>query len=127
MNVTKLLARHAPCKPSEAERRANGNIVAMCLTALAIWLAMPEPAQAQSIGFNFPILDTFFCGFITYAKSKLAPYIAVTVIMMGVIGHWLGATKVWGTLLYVAVGLGVILGIGSLIASATGAGATCLT
>lgn len=100
-----------------------------CLVLLWACLLLPGGAWAQdSGGINFQLgqLDNIFCGFITFSKTKLAPYIAVVVIMVGVIGHWLGATKMWGTMLYVAIGLGVILGIGSTIASMTGASG-CLT
>lgn len=117
------------CSIDEEHRLAEmrNKSVAVCAALFAAWMLVPEAAWAQSGGgISFPVLDQLFCQFIGYSKSKLAPYIAVLVIIIGVIGHWLGATKVWGTLLYVAIGLGVILGIGSVIANATGAGASCL-
>ncbi len=100
------------------------------LTAVAGLLVIPNLAHAQfgsGTALNFPILDDLFCGFISYSKHKLAPYVAVSAIIAGVIGHWLGATKIWGTLLYVALGIGLIMGIGVIIGNATGAAATCLS
>ncbi|MBI2770590.1 MAG: hypothetical protein HYX47_13270 [Burkholderiales bacterium] len=111
----------------EATRRF-GNYLAISFAIIALWLVVPSDAWAQSTGtaFEFPVLDQMLCGFIAYSKSRLAPYIAVLTIIIGVIGHWLGATKVWGTLLYVVLGLGIIMGIGAAIVRATNAGATCL-
>jgi hypothetical protein len=81
---------------------------------------------AQTTNFSFPVMDQLMCGFISYSKSKLAPYIAVLSVMIGVIGHWLGMSRIWGLLLYVSMGLGLIMGIGSVVTSATGATASCL-
>ena len=81
---------------------------------------------AQTTNFSFPVIDQLMCGFISYSKSKLAPYIAVLSVMIGVIGHWLGMSRIWGSLLYVSMGLGLIMGIGSVVTSATGATASCL-
>lgn len=92
----------------------------LLLTHLAI-------SHAQTTNISFPVIDQLMCGFISYSKSKLAPYIAVLSIMIGVIGHWLGMNRIWGVLLYVSMGLGLIMGIGSVITSATGATATCLS
>jgi hypothetical protein len=117
------------CSMEEEHRQAKrrNQSFAVCAALFTAWMLVPEAAWAQwGGGISFPVLDTLFCQFISYSKSKLAPYIAVLVIIIGVIGHWLGATKVWGALLYVAIGLGVIMGIGSVIANATGAGASCL-
>jgi hypothetical protein len=36
-------------------------------------------------------------------------------------------TKIWGSLLYISMGLGLIMGIGAVITSATGTSATCLS
>jgi hypothetical protein len=70
-------------------------------------------SHAQTTNISFPVIDQLMCGFISYSKSKLAPYIAVLSIMIGVIGHWLGMNR--------------IMGIGSVVTSATGATATCLS
>jgi type IV secretory pathway VirB2 component (pilin) len=109
----------------EGERQFHRFLLA-AFAILLTWIAIPEQAHAAT-NFNFPIIDDLFCGFITYSKTKLAPYIAVLVIIIGVIGHWLGATKVWGTILYVVIGLGIIGVIGSIVSSATNAGASCLS
>jgi len=84
-------------------------------------------ATAQSMTISFPVIDQLMCGFIIYTKGKLAPYIAVLCIVISVIGHWLGMTKIWGSLLYISMGLGLIMGIGSVITSATGTSASCLS
>jgi hypothetical protein len=81
---------------------------------------------AQTANFSSPVIDQLMCGFISYSKSKLAPYIAVLSVMVGVIGHWLGMSRIWGSLLYVSMGLGLIMGIGTVVTSATGATASCL-
>lgn len=104
-----------------AEQRFHQFIALAFVLLLAAML--PGQAFAQSGGemaLNFPIIDKFFCGFITYTQSKLAPYVAVLVIVIGVVGHWLGATKVWGTILYVAIGLGIISMAGKMIVQAMG-------
>jgi type IV secretory pathway VirB2 component (pilin) len=85
-------------------------------------------AYAQATTFNFPIIDNFMCGLIAWFKGKLAPVMAVLIIICTVVGHWLGMLKMWGTLFFVGVGLGVIVGIGSIVASAVpGIGTSCLT
>lgn len=115
----------SPVEQFAAESRLR-TYLASVFTLLALWM-LPDVALAQEATlFNFPVLDQLFCGFITYSKTKLAPYIAVLTIIIGVIGHWLGATKVWGMLLYVVLGLGIIMGIGAVVANVTNAGATCL-
>ncbi len=116
-----------PMEQFEAARRFR-NYITSSFLVIALWLLVPDQAYAQAGAnlFEFPVLDEFFCGFIAYSKSRLAPYIAVLTIIIGVIGHWLGATKVWGLLLYVVLGLGIIMGIGAAIVRATNAGTTCL-
>lgn len=110
----------------EATRRFR-NYLAISFAIIALWLMVPTQAFAQTGQmFEFPVLDQMMCGFIAYSKQRLAPYIAVLAIIIGVIGHWLGATKVWGLLLYVVLGLGIIMGIGAAIVRATNSGATCL-
>ena len=96
------------------------------IAALVALIIIPEFAWAQYSSMSFPIIDQLMCGFISYSKTKLAPYVACLCVIIGVVGHWLGAAKVWGTMLYIAMGLGIIMGIGLVIASATGAGASCL-
>ncbi len=81
---------------------------------------------AQSTALTFPVIDQLMCGFIVYSKSKLAPYIAVICVVITVIGHWLGITKIWGALLYISIGLGLIMGIGSIITNVTGSAASCI-
>ena len=83
-------------------------------------------ADANAAVFNFPIIDNILCGFIDYCRGKLAPSIATIVIIFSVVGHWLGTGKMWGTLLNVGLGLGVIVGIGSMVANFTNVGNSCL-
>ena len=85
-----------------------------------------ENSFAQTSNFSFPVIDQLMCGFILYSKSRLAPYVAVLSVMIGVIGHWLGVSRIWNLLLYVSMGLGLIMGIGSVVITATGASASCL-
>ena len=131
MNLELPCTCDLPLPQRVAAYRRFARAMASGFMLLAAWLLLPDAAWAQagsSGGLDFQLgqLDAVFCGFITFSKTKLAPYIAVVVIMVGVIGHWLGATKMWGTLLYVAIGLGVILGIGSTIAKMTGSAASCI-
>jgi len=84
-------------------------------------------ARADTSGsFSFPIVDSILCGFWAYSKTKLAPMIAAIVVLFSVVGQWLGQARMWSVLLYVGLGLGIILGIGAMIATQTGVGATCL-
>lgn len=91
----------------------------------ALLVLVPESAWAQNI-FNLPVVDEMVCGFVSYARSKLAPMIAVGVIILTIIGHWLGLSKMWGTLLYVGIGLGVILGIATAFARYGSMAQACL-
>jgi hypothetical protein len=91
-----------------------------------IIISYSEVIFAQSTTLTFPVIDQLMCGFIVYSKSKLAPYIAVICVVITVIGHWLGITKIWGALLYISIGLGLIMGIGSIITSVTGSAASCI-
>ena len=86
----------------------------------------PLLSYAQTSSISFPVIDQLMCGFIVYSKSKLAPYIAVLCVTLSVIGHWLGMNRLWGALLYVAMGLGLIMGIGTVITNATGSSASCI-
>lgn len=117
---------HSREQRNQMERQLHRYIFSV-FAILVGWILLPEVAMAQDLQMQFPIIDKVFCGFIAYSKSKLAPYIAVLVIILGVIGHWLGATKVWGTILYVVIGLGVISMVGSIVVQASGAGASCLS
>lgn len=103
-----------------AEQRFHQFIALAFVLLLAAMLPGQAFAADGEMALNFPIIDKFFCGFITYTQSKLAPYVAVLVIVIGVVGHWLGATKVWGTILYVAIGLGIISMAGKMIVQAMG-------
>lgn len=128
MKNQKLSQKITDLRIAISKVKVNKRSLVACaaLTALVVYPNLAH-AQFSSVGgLSFPILDDLFCGFITYSKGKLAPYVAVSAVIAGVIGHWLGAAKIWGTLLYVALGIGLIMGIGVIIASATGAAATCL-
>lgn len=104
---------------------------ALALSMIAVLLAcVGTEAMAQSSGaasmMSFPLIDDFLCGFLSYSRTRLAPMVAVIVIVFSVVGHWLGSSKMWGTLLYVGLGLGVILGIGTVVANYTGVGSSCI-
>ena len=106
-------------------RATKGLALACALLAIAV------AARADTAGgngtFSFPIVDAILCGFWSYSKTRLAPMIAAIVVVFSVVGQWLGHGRMWSTLLYIGLGLGIILGIGSLIATQTGVGASCLT
>ena len=93
---------------------------------LIILILHSKLAFGQTTTISFPVIDQLMCGFIVYSKGKLAPYIAVLCVVISVIGHWLGMAKIWGALLYVSMGLGLIMGIGSVITSVTGSAASCI-
>lgn len=104
---------------------------ALMITSLVMIILMaPDFAHAQSGGgasaINFPIVDEIICGFIGYAKGKLAPLIAAAVIIFAILGQWLGMGKMWGTLMYVGIGLGVILGILTFIGRYSSLPASCV-
>ena len=91
-------------------------------------LAMASAANADTgNSFSFPIVDSILCGFWSYSKTRLAPMIAAIVVLFSVVGQWLGHGRMWAVLLYIGLGLGIILGIGALIATQTGVGASCLS
>jgi hypothetical protein len=102
----------------------------MCLAACML-ATLATSAQADTSGnsgsFSFPIVDSILCGFWAYSKTRLAPMIAAIVVLFSVVGQWLGHGKMWSVLLYIGLGLGIILGIGALIATQTGVGASCLS
>lgn len=91
----------------------------------ALLLSAPSHAHAADF-FDFPIVNDIMCGFIGYMKSKLAPMIAGAVLIVTIIGQWMGVVKLWGTLFYVGMGFGVILGIMSLFAKYASLPASCL-
>ena len=112
-----------PDPPVPVRCRARTIVVGGSLLALAC------VAHAQAGGgetFSFPIVDSILCGFWPYSKTRLAPMIAAIVVLFSVVGQWLGHGRMWSVLLYIGLGLGIILGIGALIAAETGAGASCL-
>lgn len=91
-----------------------------------LMLVAPEHAYAQSTGnLDLPIVDNMICGFIGYTRSKLAPMVAVAVVILSIIGHWLGVSKMWSQFLYVGVGLGVIMGILTAVGNMSGIGSSC--
>ena len=96
------------------------------IVLIVMTLLISQTAQAQATTITFPVIDQLMCGFIIYSKAKLAPYIAVLCVVISVIGHWLGMTKIWGALLYISMGLGLIMGIGTVITSVTGSTASCI-
>lgn len=121
-----------------AVRRARAGRAARAATHLRRWawfaaaggglLALATAANADSgNSFSFPIVDSILCGFWSYSKTRLAPMIAAIVVLFSVVGQWLGHGRMWAVLLYIGLGLGIILGIGALIATQTGVGATCLS
>jgi hypothetical protein len=115
-------------KPSQAIAAPLARLaLASVLLAVAIAFAARADTAGGSNAFNFPIVDSILCGFWSYSKTRLAPMIAAIVVIFSVVGQWLGQGRMWSTLLYIGLGLGIILGIGSLIATQTGAGASCLT
>jgi len=89
-------------------------------------IATAARADTGSGTFSFPIVDSILCGFWAYSKTRLAPMIAAIVVLFSVVGQWLGHGRMWSVLLYIGLGLGIILGIGALIATQTGVGASCL-
>lgn len=111
MAPTRSLSRHAPL--------AIGLLVAAVL-------CLPVDAHAASVFNGFPLVDDVLCGFFAYSRTKLAPMIAGIVLIFSVVGHWLGSGKMWSTMLYVGLGLGIVLGAGSALASYTGVAASCI-
>ena len=87
---------------------------------------LPTAAHAASVFNGFPLVDDVLCGFFAYSRTKLAPMIAGIVLVFSVVGHWLGSGKMWSTMLYVGLGLGIVLGAGSALAAYTGVAASCI-
>ena len=105
------------------KRGAWAALTCGCLVAVAT----AAHADTGSDSFSFPIVDSILCGFWSYSKTRLAPMIAAIVVLFSVVGQWLGHGRMWAVLLYIGLGLGIILGIGALIATQTGVGASCLS
>ncbi|HEX4510553.1 MAG TPA: hypothetical protein VH328_10750 [Burkholderiaceae bacterium] len=117
------IARALPRGRALPARPTRALLIGGCLMTLA------SIVHAQTSGgdtFSFPIVDSILCGFWAYSKTRLAPMIAAIVVLFSVVGQWLGHGRMWSVLLYIGLGLGIILGIGALIAAETGAGASCL-
>lgn len=112
---------------SEQVQRGLFKTFAITLFVMAVLTMLPTAAHAQAnTGWNLPVVDQFVCGFLVYARSKLAPIIAAGVIILSIIGHWLGAGKMWSTLMYVGIGLGVILGIFTMLGQYASLPASCV-
>lgn len=119
-----------PMNLTEQVAQRQALMRAFLITAIVMLFMMaPDFAHAQSSGgggFNFPVVDDLICGFISYSKGKLAPLIAAAVIIFAILGQWLGMGKMWGTLMYVGIGLGVILGIMTFIGKYAQLPANCV-
>jgi hypothetical protein len=84
------------------------------------------PAHAASV-FDLPIVTDILCGFLNFCRSQLVPILAAVLVVFAVLGHLMGISKMWGMLLYIAFGLGLIGGAGSYIVRAyPAAGASCI-
>lgn len=119
MKAMNLVSRFKPAN-------VDAKKLMMMLGASALLLGLSAEASASTSMMSFPIIDDILCGFLAYSRTKLAPLIAVIVIIFSVVGHWLGSGKMWSTLLYVGLGLGLILGIGTAVANFTGVGNSCI-
>lgn len=122
MNLTSVLS--LPVRPAAC--RAGHWVLPGLLAVLLLGLLWPADARAASVFNGFPLVDDVLCGFFAYSRTKLAPMIAGIVLVFSVVGHWLGSGKMWSTLLYVGLGLGIVLGTGSALASYTGVAASCI-
>ncbi|ARN21413.1 hypothetical protein [Piscinibacter gummiphilus] len=107
-------------------RLPGGALPWLVAAAFLLLLAWPVQAHAASVFNGFPLVDDVLCGFFAYSRTKLAPMIAGIVLVFSVVGHWLGSGKMWSTMLYVGLGLGIVLGAGSALASYTGVAASCI-
>lgn len=115
--------------PTYRQQGMDPKAKTLLLGLLFAVLALPHvSAFAQSTTtLSFPVIDQVLCAFISYSKTRLAPMIAVIVIILSVVGHWVGSGKMWNIMLYVGLGLGIIMGIGTLIANFSGVSGTCLS
>ena len=107
-------------------RLPGGEVPWLVVAAVVLLAAWPGQAHAASVFNGFPLVDDVLCGFFAYSRTKLAPMIAGIVLVFSVVGHWLGSGKMWSTMLYVGLGLGIVLGAGSALASYTGVAASCI-
>lgn len=114
--------------PEATVERQGGAWQMLLLAVVAtILMALPAVACAQTDIFNLPVVDEIVCGFVSYARSKLAPMLAVGVVILAIIGHWLGVAKMWSQVLYVGIGLGVIMGVATAFARYGSMGSTCIS
>ena len=93
---------------------------------LALSVVVLDASAQATTAMSFPIIDNIMCSFFSYMRSKLAPLVGAMVVVFAMVGHWLGTGKVWGTLMYVGMGLGLVGAIGGLIIRYSGVGPTCL-
>ena len=126
MRLTPLRRSLPVARGHDRTRRRAALAGLSVLAAASVLLAWPEPAQAASVFNGFPLVDDVLCGFFAYSRTKLAPMIAGVVLVFSVVGHWLGSGKMWSTMLYVGLGLGIVLGTGSALAAYTGVAASCI-
>jgi type IV secretory pathway VirB2 component (pilin) len=115
---------HLSAPSSVRERPGWMLLLAVVATVL---MALPAVAMAQTDIFNLPVVDEIVCGFVSYARGKLAPMLAVGVVILAIIGHWLGVAKMWSQVLYVGIGLGVIMGIATAFARYGTMGSSCIS
>lgn len=109
--------------------RLNHRKIAKVSAAVAFGVVLASvvsDANAQTTTMSFPIVDDILCAFFTYARNKLVPIIGGIVAVVSVGGHFLGLSKVWGVLLNIGIGIGLVMAIGGLIASYSGGSASCL-
>lgn len=123
MNLSRLSIPSTSYPAAPPSRRLLWALLPVMAAVLAL---CPEPAHAASVFNGFPLVDDVLCGFFAYSRTKLAPMIAGVVMVFSVVGHWLGSGKMWSTMLYVGLGLGIVLGTGSALASYTGVAASCI-
>lgn len=127
MTPTFLSPAPAPTVLPHDPARVRWPHPALLAALLAVAVAcVPTSAHAASVFNGFPLVDDVLCGFFAYSRTKLAPMIAGIVLVFSVVGHWLGSGKMWSTMLYVGLGLGIVLGAGSALASYTGVAASCI-
>ena len=60
-------------------------------------------------------------------KGKLGPAVAVAACIFGAIGHLLKMAKMWLVLLDIGFAIGIIMGIGAVVANYTSAGSGCFS
>ncbi|MFN7693453.1 MAG: TrbC/VirB2 family protein [Burkholderiales bacterium] len=108
-------------------RTASINHVNTALKAAMLVFVLMSATHANAADIlNFPIVDDILCSVVRYLSTKFAPLIAVIVIGAAAIGHMLGVGKIWGTMIVVLLLIGIILGIGAIVARFPNVQATCL-